>query len=161
MRNQTKSEIQQNTTNHENPILESRHDTEFDFENEIHALPANPFLRVRAANDVPAADVANELPLETLPPLETQPRLARLLLPQPVPIPDPPTLPGDPWPAHGEHGALVALRGPFRLSGGWWGSRNAAPVERDYYWAEMQRGDLLWVFYDRPRRRWFWHGYAD
>ena len=161
LKNQTKSEIQQNTTNHENPILESRHDTEFDFENEIHALPANPFLRVRAANDVPAADVANELPLESQPPLETQPRLARLLLPQPVPIPDPPTLPGDPWPAHGEHGALVALRGPFRLSGGWWGSRNAAPVERDYYWAEMQRGDLLWVFYDRPRRRWFWHGYAD
>jgi protein ImuB len=145
----------QNFTGTANRILESRHDTEFDFENAIHALPENPFLRVRAANDVPAAEVANE------PPLETWPRLARLLLPQPVPIPDPPTLPGDPWPAHGEHGALVALRGPFRLSGGWWGSRTAAPVERDYYWAEMQRGDLLWVFYDRPRRRWFWHGYAD
>jgi protein ImuB len=138
-----------------NGILTSRSDTDFDFENGIHAISGNPFLHRRAANDVPPPDDAPE-PLP-----ETLPRLARLLLPQPVPIPDPPTLPGDPWPAHGEHGALVALRGPYRLSGGWWGSRSAAPIERDYYWAEMQRGDLLWVFYDRPRRRWFWHGYAD
>jgi protein ImuB len=47
------------------------------------------------------------------------------------------------------------------VSGGWWGTRTAAAIERDYYWAETRRGDLLWVFYDRPRRRWFLQGRAD
>ncbi|MCS6797965.1 MAG: DNA polymerase Y family protein [Myxococcota bacterium] len=49
------------------------------------------------------------------------------------------------------------LHGPCRLSGGWW----VRHVERDYYWAETTDGLLLWVYYDRPRRRWFLHAVAD
>lgn len=88
-------------------------------------------------------------------------RIVRILLPRPLPLPDPPSLPDDPWPAHGQQGPLVRLSGPYRVSGGWWGTRTATAVERDYYWAETRRGDLLWVYYDRPRRRWFLQGRAD
>ena len=55
------------------------------------------------------------------------------------------------------YGCVTALHGPFRVSGGWW----VRTVERDYYYAETQRGEILWVFYDRPRRRWFIHGEVD
>jgi protein ImuB len=46
------------------------------------------------------------------------------------------------------------MTGPYVLSGGWW----VRPVHREYYYARTERGDLLWVFYDRPRRRWFLQG---
>jgi len=92
---------------------------------------------------------------------EGLPRIVRILLPKPLPLPDPPSLADDPWPTHGPQGPVVRLSGPFRVSGGWWGTRTATAVERDYYWAETRRGDLLWVFYDRPRRRWFLQGRAD
>jgi len=44
--------------------------------------------------------------------------------------------------------------GPYVVSGGWW----ARPVHREYHFAETLRGDLLWVYYDRQRRRWFLQG---
>jgi protein ImuB len=53
-----------------------------------------------------------------------------------------------------EHGAVIRARGPYVISGGWW----AHEVCREYHFAELRRGDLLWTFYDRNRRRWFWHG---
>jgi protein ImuB len=90
------------------------------------------------------------------------PRLARVLLPRPRPIADPPRLPDDPWPTpDGRAGPVLRLAGPYRLSGGWWAQPDMTPVERDYYWAETRRGDLLWLFYDRARRRWFLQGHAD
>jgi protein ImuB len=49
------------------------------------------------------------------------------------------------------------MYGPYRVSGGWW----KRLVERDYYYAETDHGDLLWLFYDRPRKRWFLHGVLD
>ncbi len=52
---------------------------------------------------------------------------------------------------------LACLYGPYRISGGWW----KRLVERDYYYGETARGDLLWLFYDRPRKRWFLHGVLD
>jgi protein ImuB len=52
---------------------------------------------------------------------------------------------------------VVRRFGPHRISGGWW----ARTVERDYWYVETQRGDLLWIFYDRPRRRWFLHAEVD
>jgi protein ImuB len=53
-----------------------------------------------------------------------------------------------------EHGAVVRIHGPHVVSGGWW----AQEVHRAYHYAELRRGDCLWVFYDRNRRQWFWHG---
>ena len=53
--------------------------------------------------------------------------------------------------------AIAHMYGPYRVSGGWW----KRLVERDYYYAETDHGDLLWLFYDRPRKRWFLHGVLD
>ncbi len=52
------------------------------------------------------------------------------------------------------HGSAVRSWGPFVLSGGWW----AREVHREYQFTELQRGDLLWIYYDRVRRRWFLQG---
>jgi protein ImuB len=53
-----------------------------------------------------------------------------------------------------EHGAVVRIVGPYVISGGWW----AKDVHREYHFAQTQRGDQLWVYYDRHRRRWFCQG---
>ena len=53
--------------------------------------------------------------------------------------------------------ALLRLYGPYRVSGGWW----VRTVERDYYYGETDRGDLLWLYFDRPRQRWFLQGVVD
>jgi protein ImuB len=55
------------------------------------------------------------------------------------------------------HAPILRLYGPYRVSGGWW----ARPVERDYYYAETGSGSLLWLFFDRPRRRWLLQGVVD
>jgi protein ImuB len=44
--------------------------------------------------------------------------------------------------------------GPFVISGGWW----AREVRRDYYFVKTRRGDLLWIYHDRVRRKWFLQG---
>jgi protein ImuB len=53
-----------------------------------------------------------------------------------------------------KHGSIDKLTGPYVYSGGWWNRE----IQRDYYFAETRRGDLLWVYYDRVRRRWFLQG---
>jgi protein ImuB len=55
-----------------------------------------------------------------------------------------------------ERGAVVRLAGPHIVSGGWWAHEQ--PIFREYYFAEMTRGDCLWVYFDRRRYRWFEHG---
>jgi protein ImuB len=52
---------------------------------------------------------------------------------------------------------VIRVLGPYVISGGWW----AGDVHREYHFAETRRGDLLWVFYDRRRRRWFHHGRVE
>ena len=54
----------------------------------------------------------------------------------------------------GETGNMRELAGPYLVSGGWWRSA----VQREYYFARMGGGDMLWIYYDRPRRRWRWQG---
>lgn len=58
---------------------------------------------------------------------------------------------------------IVRLNGPHRLNGGWWGRRGegAATIDRDYFYAETAGGELLFVFFDRRRSRWFLHGRLD
>jgi protein ImuB len=53
-----------------------------------------------------------------------------------------------------EHGAVVRIVGPYIVSGGWWQHE----LHREYHFAETRRGDCLWVYFDRNRRRWFLHG---
>ena len=40
---------------------------------------------------------------------------------------------------------------------GWW----RMPVSRDYYFTRMRNGDLLWIYYDRARRRWRCQGRVE
>jgi protein ImuB len=60
-------------------------------------------------------------------------------------------------------GPVVRTWGPYVISGGWWrtGERGGAPLHRRYYFLETLRGDLLWVYYDGPRRRWFLQGRVE
>jgi len=75
------------------------------------------------------------------------------------PQPLSPREPRDPeaGPALVKNQLIKQMYGPYRVSGGWW----KRLVERDYYYAETNHGDLLWLFYDRPRKRWFLHGVLD
>lgn len=76
----------------------------------------------------------------------------QLLPPQPRQVRD------DGWLLSGlEHGAVVRILGPYVVSGGWW----TREVHREYHFAELRRGDCLWVFYDRNRRRWFCQGAVE
>jgi protein ImuB len=46
------------------------------------------------------------------------------------------------------------MYGPDRIAGGWW----ARMRERDYYYVETRTGEILWIYYDRPARRFRLHG---
>lgn len=84
--------------------------------------------------------------------------LVRRLFSRPIPLPPVPRHEPESWlDREMGVGAVTGLTGPYRISGGWW----VRTVERDYYYVDTRRGDLLWVFYDRRRRRWFWHGIVD
>ncbi len=85
-----------------------------------------------------------------------RPLVRRLLArPQPLP-PQARQVRDDGWLLSGlEHGAVVRIFGPYIVSGGWWAAHE---VHREYHFAELKRGDCLWVYYDRHRRRWFCHG---
>jgi len=82
-------------------------------------------------------------------------RLVRRRLARPQRLPPPPRHQPEAW--LGTRGPVVAMRGPFRTSGGWW----VRTVERDYYFVETQGGEILWVFYDRVRRGWYLQGWVD
>ena len=47
--------------------------------------------------------------------------------------------------------------GPYVIAGGWW----IHPIHREYYFVRAQRGDMLWTYYDRRRRRWFLQGQVE
>lgn len=113
--------------------------------------------RLRAAH-LPEARFA----WETLPELAAaRPRadgtggLVRRIFAQVVRLPTRSRHEEDGWMLRGvTHGPVARLHGPYLLSGGWWGSQ----AERDYHFAEMQSGEVFWIYYDRRRRRWFLQG---
>ena len=63
----------------------------------------------------------------------------------------------DGWLLGTKYGVIDKLTGPYVFSGGWWNRE----IQREYYYAETRRGDLLWLYYDRVRRRWFWQGAVE
>ncbi len=84
--------------------------------------------------------------------------LVRRLYTRPRPLPPRPRLEPDGWLPRGiADGPVVRVTGPFVVSGGWW----QREVHREYLFAETQRGELLWIFYDRMRRRWFQQGSVE
>lgn len=112
-------------------------------------------------------------PAPRVPAGEAGPPLVRRLHSRPEPLPPRPRdLRNDGWqPRDPAQGTIVAVHGPFIVAGGWWlgdpagadGSevhRGGAPgeVHREYAFVETRRGDLLWIYHDRRRRRWFEEG---
>jgi protein ImuB len=90
-------------------------------------------------------------------PVSPRPLVRRIFAP-PRRLPPRPRHEPDGWLLRGEdHGAVSRFIGPYLLSGGWWGGE----VRRDYYFAQMRRGDVLWVYYDRRRRRWYLEGQVE
>jgi protein ImuB len=85
--------------------------------------------------------------------------LIRRILTRPIPLPPQPRNErNDNWLMQGlKYGPVVRMLGPYVVSGGWWMST----VHRESHFVETQSGDLLWVYYDRRRRRWFLHGRID
>ncbi|MDQ7005994.1 MAG: DNA polymerase Y family protein [Acidobacteriota bacterium] len=64
----------------------------------------------------------------------------------------------DGWLIRGvEHGPVVRMSEPWIVAGGWW----TRPLRREYRYATCRRGDVLWVFYDQRRRRWFLQGQVE
>lgn len=84
--------------------------------------------------------------------------LVRRILAKPVPLLAQPRTHDDGWLLLGpKYGAVQKLSGPYVFSGGWW----IREIQREYYFAETRRGDLLWIYYDRFRRRWFLQGWVE
>jgi len=54
-------------------------------------------------------------------------------------------------------GTFARAAGPHIVSGGWW----MREVHREYHFVRSRNGRLLWVYYDRPRARWFIHGEVE
>jgi protein ImuB len=85
--------------------------------------------------------------------------LVRRIMAKPV------LLSGGPQPAHedawlvlhSKYGSIDKLTGPYVFAGGWWNRE----IQREYYFAETRRGDLLWLYFDRVRRRWFLQGWVE
>ncbi len=85
-------------------------------------------------------------------------RLIRRIHARPIALPPRPRHEPDGWLLYGlEQGPVVKVHGPYVVSGGWW----VRPVHREYHFAETRKGELLWVFYDRPRRRWYLQGRVE
>ena len=61
----------------------------------------------------------------------------------------------DGWLIRGpQYGAVTHTAGPYLVNGGWW----LKEVQREYQFVLTRRGELLWVYQDKRRRRWFLHG---
>lgn len=88
------------------------------------------------------------------PDVAVTPRLVRRLLTRPQALAHQ-QREADGWLAGGlPAGSVEQLDGPYRITGGWWRHE----VQRDYWFAQTRRGDVLWIYYDRRRRRWFRQG---
>lgn len=84
--------------------------------------------------------------------------LVRRIFAKPIPLPPQPRTHDGGWPLLGpKYGTVERLSGPYVFSGGWWNRE----IQREYYFAETRRGDFLWVYYDKLRRRWFLQGRVE
>jgi len=84
--------------------------------------------------------------------------LVRRIFDRPLALPSRSRQEPDGWMLRGlEQGPVIRVQGPFVVSGGWW----RRPVHREYHFAETQKGEVLWVFYDRGSRRWFMQGRVE
>jgi len=84
--------------------------------------------------------------------------VVRRILAKPIPLSSQPKTHEDGWLLLGpKYGSVEKLSGPYVISGGWWNRE----IHREYYFAETRRGDMLWIYYDKVRRRWFLQGWVE
>jgi len=84
--------------------------------------------------------------------------LVRRMHIHPIPLPPRTRHEPDNWLVQeGMNGHVMELAGPHLISGGWW----RAAVHREFYFAQMRDGAMLWIYYDRPHRRWYWQGQVE
>jgi protein ImuB len=103
-------------------------------------------------------------PLVQLPDRPPAPRhvvlqpLIRRVYDTPLALPPRPRHEPDGWLLRGiAEGRVERLLGPYVVAGAWW----QREVRRDYYFAETSRGELLWIYYDRTRRRYYLAGRVE
>jgi protein ImuB len=116
-----------------------------------------PLIRVRLPkNDLNPSTALRAGSAERLNVLTPPRMLVRRIMAKPLPLSSAPHHSHeDGWLVLGpRYGPVDKLTGPYVFSGGWWHRE----IQRDYYFAETRRGDLLWLYYDRIRRRWFLQG---
>lgn len=122
-----------------------------------------PVIGLNSLNVLNRSNYSNRLsrhPLSTDqgPEPEASRTLVRRIFAKPISLPSQPRTHDDGWLLLGpKYGAVERLSGPYVISGGWWNRE----IHREYYFAETRRGDLLWVYYDKPRRRWFLQGWVE
>ena len=84
--------------------------------------------------------------------------LIRRIYDRSIPLQPRPREAPDGWmPLGSEQGPVETMSGPYIVSGGWW----RRLVHREYYFAETRKGGLYWIYYDRPRRRWYLQGRVE
>jgi protein ImuB len=84
--------------------------------------------------------------------------LVRRIAERPVPLcPRPGHEPGSWLPEQDGHGHPAACTGPYVVSGGWW----RREVHREYHFVRLRSGEVLWLYHDRLRRRWFRQGSVE
>lgn len=87
-----------------------------------------------------------------------RPAVRRLYVPA-LSLPHRPRHEPDGWLLRGlEHGRVRRFRGPYLIAGGWWRGHG---VQREYSFAELEGGELLWIYYDVRRRRYFLEGRVE
>ena len=103
-------------------------------------------------------------PVGTVPPPEPREAACRPMVRRihARPLALPPGLEPEPEPGgrpgrDGGDGYVRDRAGPYLVSGGWW----RWAVHREYYFVRTSDGDMLWVYFDRRRRRWRWQGQVE
>lgn len=85
-------------------------------------------------------------------------RLVRRIYRRPIPLQSAQRQEPEGWfLSPSKQGPVVNMFGPYIVSGGWWKRQ----VHREYYFAETEKGELNWVYYDQTRRRWFLQGRVE
>ena len=98
------------------------------------------------------------LPVASPTPTKSNPTLVRRVYTKPQCLGIRPRHEPDGWIVRDlQCGPVTRIWGPYVISGGWW----RREIHRSYYFLETLRGDILWVYYDEVRKRWFLQGQVE
>jgi protein ImuB len=130
-----------------------------------HSRPARGEAPLQAFGTPPPVAASHSEPLgklDTRPPTEDRQKklrpLIRRIYTKPIPLHTRPFRgPGGIHLRGMGHEPVIRVTGPYVISGGWWHRE----ITREYHFAETVDGQILWVYFDRRRRRWFVQGTVE